>query len=254
MSLRISATEKLILEGLRKHGALHLSIIDPGKFRLAEIKKIAEKAVASGTDLIAVGGTTGIIDLDSKVKVIKKVTNLPVICYPSNVWSYSKYADAVFFMNLLNSRQIYYLSGQSILAAPLVHDFGIDVIPVAYLLFEPGKTAGWISDAHLLPRDNPDAAVACALAGQYLGAHILFIDAGSGSDFPIPCNIIRRIRAKLSIPIIVGGGIRTKQQAAEAIEEGADIVCTGYALENNKNIQDICDAIKRQGEKNKNRI
>jgi phosphoglycerol geranylgeranyltransferase len=247
--MKTSKTENRILEKLRLDGALHMSVIDPEKFSADQMMQVAANLESSGTDIIAVGGTTGIIDLDKKAKAAKKTTKLPLIIFPSNLWSCTKYADAVFFISLINSRQVYYQFGVQVLASTVVKKLGIDVIPVSYMLFEPGKKAGWISDANLLPRDDAELATACALCGEYQGAHFVFMEAGSGAEDPIPPTIIESVKKSISLPLIVGSGIKTAEQAAAAVRAGADIVDTGNIIANGNEIAEICKAIKEEGKK-----
>ena len=236
---------------LEREGALHMTVIDPHKNTYKDILPLSKALNNSGTDLIAIGGTLGILPtrVDLICRKLHKNVNAPIIIFPSNVWSYSKYADAVFFISMINSRNPYYITGEPILAASLLSKMKIEIIPVAYLLFEPGLTAGWIADANLIPRRSSDIAKYSALAGQYQGAKMIFMEAGSGCDEHIPLSIIREVKKSISLPLIVGSGIRNPKDAALIVRAGADIIDTGSAFEKNRDISDIVRAVKIEGKK-----
>jgi phosphoglycerol geranylgeranyltransferase len=224
--------------------ALHMTVLDPEKFDTETIAQKGKIAEEQGTDIIAIGGSMNVIELDDKVMAVKRVVHVPVLLFPSNLWSISKYADAILFLRLINSRNSYYSSDISILAAPILRQMGIESIPTGYLLFEPGESAGWISDAKLIPRNNLSIAAACALAAIYTGAHFICMEAGSGATIPIEGKIIREVKKVCPMPLIVGSGIRTPEQAKHAVESGADIVDTGSIFEESGSIRRIVNAIK----------
>jgi len=217
---------------------LHFTLIDPDKQtidQVAEIVKIAEEA---GTDALMIGGSssTVIIQLDDTIKKIKESSDLPIILFPSTHAGISKYADAIFFMSLLNSRSMAYVVDEQLKGAPLVKAYNLEPIPMGYLMFESGNicTSQFVSDAKLLPRDKADVAVAYALTAQYFGMKYVYLEAGSGAEYPVSDNIINSIKKSLDIPVIVGGGIRDKEMARKKLDAGADIIVTGTINEDNK--------------------
>ncbi len=217
---------------------LHFTLIDPDKQtidQVAEIVKIAEEA---GTDALMIGGSssTVIIQLDDTIKKIKESSDLPIILFPSTHAGISKYADAIFFMSLLNSRSMAYVVDEQLKGAPLVKAYDLEPIPMGYLMFESGNicTSQFVSDAKLLPRDKADVAVAYALTAQYFGMKYVYLEAGSGAEYPVSDNIINSIKKSLDIPVIVGGGIRDKEMARKKLDAGADIIVTGTINEDNK--------------------
>ncbi|AIU70758.1 geranylgeranylglyceryl phosphate synthase [Thermococcus eurythermalis] len=230
--LEIGKVERYIHEKL-KNEKLHFVLLDPDDVPPGTAGKIAEMSEEIGVDAIMVGGSTGAEGevLDGVVKAIKESSGLPVILFPGSHGGISKYADAIFFMSLLNSRNPFFITGSQALGAFTVKRYGIEPIPMAYLIIEPGETVGWVGDAKPIPRHKPKIAAAYALAGQYLGMRLVYLEAGSGAPQPVPPEMIALVKRVIDVPLIVGGGIRTKEQARQAVEAGADIIVTGTAIE-----------------------
>ena len=76
---------------------------------------------------------------------------MPIILFPGNISGVSKYADAIFFMSLLNSSNPYWITGAQALGAPIIKKMGIETISMGYLVVEPGGTVGWVGDAKIIP-------------------------------------------------------------------------------------------------------
>ncbi|WP_297469481.1 geranylgeranylglyceryl/heptaprenylglyceryl phosphate synthase [Thermococcus sp.] len=230
--LEIGRVERYIHDRL-KDGKLHFVLLDPDDVPPETAGKIAEMSEEIGVDAIMVGGSTGAEGevLDDVVKAIKENSSLPVILFPGSHGGISRYADAIFFMSLLNSRNPFFITGAQALGAFQVKRYNLEPIPMAYLIIEPGATVGWVGDATPLPRHKPKIAAAYALAGQYLGMRLVYLEAGSGAEKPVPPEMISLVKKVIDVPLIVGGGIRTGEQARRAVEAGADIVVTGTAIE-----------------------
>ncbi|MHA1594913.1 MAG: geranylgeranylglyceryl/heptaprenylglyceryl phosphate synthase [Candidatus Baldrarchaeia archaeon] len=239
--------EEYLKERIETYGAVHLSLIDPFEQKPEEAGKIALAASEGGTDAILVGGSIGAQGelLDLTVKAIKENSNLPVILFPGNVGTITRYADAIYFMILMNSRDPYFITKAQILGAPLVKKFGLEPIPVAYILLEPGGAAGWVGDANLVPRDDPEIACACALAGEFLGAHIVITDSGSGAPSPAPPFLIKAIKSVLTVPYFYAGGVRTAEQAKEIVLAGADGIQVGTAIEHLKDMKEVTEKVRK---------
>ncbi|WP_297474982.1 geranylgeranylglyceryl/heptaprenylglyceryl phosphate synthase [Thermococcus sp.] len=232
MEVRKGKVESYIQEGL-ENGKLHFVLLDPDDVDPETARKIAEMSEEIGVDAIMVGGSTGAEGevLDNVVRAIKENSDLPVILFPGSHGGISRYADAIFFMSLLNSRNPFFITGAQALGAFQVKRYGVEPIPMAYLIIEPGETVGWVGDAKPIPRHKPKIAAAYALAGQYLGMRLVYLEAGSGAEKPVPREMISIVRKVIDVPLIVGGGIRTGEQAREIVKAGADIVVTGTAVE-----------------------
>lgn len=230
--LKLGKVETYIHEKLEKE-KLHFVLLDPDDVSPELAGELARMSEEVGVDAIMVGGSTGAEGevLDSVVKAIKESSNLPVILFPGSHGGISKYADAIFFMSLLNSRNPFFITGAQALGAFQVKRYGIEPIPMAYLIIEPGETVGWVGDAKPIPRHKPKIAAAYALAGQYLGMRLVYLEAGSGASQPVPPEMIALVKRVIDVPLIVGGGIRTEEQARAALKAGADIIVTGTAIE-----------------------
>ena len=180
---------------VEKEGAVHLTLIDPDSQLPEDAGKMAHEAFLGGTDAIMVGGSTGATGsaVEQTVQKIKSVCDLPVILFPGNVGGLSESADAVFFMSLLNSRDINYITTNQAIGAPIIYKFGMEAISMAYIIIEPGGAAGWVGDARLIPRNKPKLAVAYSLAAKYLGMHYIYLEAGSGADMIVTGTIVEQV-------------------------------------------------------------
>jgi len=242
--------EKYLLGKIKTNGSIHLTLIDPEKVTVADAVRIAANSKNSGTVAIMIGGSTFVSQthLDNVVKAIRDEVKLPTILFPNNVTGISCHADALWFMSLLNSVDPYFLIGAQILGAPLVKKYGLEPIPMGYIIVGQGGTAGIVGKAITVPYDKPELAAAHALAGQYLGMRFIYLEGGSGAANPVPPEMIKAVKHMLDIPLIVGGGIRTKEQALAAASAGADIIVTGNVTESSdakQKISEIIQAIKR---------
>ena len=242
--------EKLLKKTIARDGAAHLTLIDPAKQEPNAAGEIAADAASAGTDGVMVGGSTRASGelLDRTVLEIKKATKLPVILFPANEAGVSRHADAIFFMSMLNSRDPYYISGAQRFGAPLVKRYGLESLPMAYILIEPGGAAGRVGKAELIPRGKPQIAIAYALAAQLLGMRFVYLEAGSGAAKPVPAEMVKAVRNVIGVTLIVGGGIRTPKAAAERVKAGANIIVTGTLVERAadraKKIKEIVKAVK----------
>ena len=256
------ATYEYIINKLNQEGALHFSLIDPDPFNQSPNKaaKMAKLAEQAGTDAILVGGSTAFdqVYVDKTIELIKKDVRVPVIIFPGGFANVSKKADAILFMSVLNSNNHYFFIGVQALGSYLVKMAGIEHIPMGYLIIEPGASAGWISDAKLLPRNKPKLTAAYSLAAEMFGFKLIYLEAGSGGN-RIPPEIIKMVSRVLSVPLIAGGGVQTKEDAVTFVEAGADIIVMGTFLENNlmkdkgASLKEIIDAIKDTAKNTKNK-
>ena len=172
-----------------------------------------------------------------RVKRIKSTSQIPVIL-SGGANQLNDYYDAMLFMSLLSGRNPHYLIGEQVIAAPIVRDFKIETIPTGYLLVDGGSptTVEYISGTKPLSPNRPDVIISHALAAQYLGMSLIYLEAGSGANNKIPANVIRKIASEVDIGLIVGGGIRTPQMAKKIVESGATYVVIGSAIEDSSAI------------------
>lgn len=222
-----------------KEKKLHLTLIDPEEQTPQKAVEIAKNAVTGGTDGIMLGGsTTDSAELDLTAKALQENIDVPIILFPGNTTGVSKYADAIFFMSLLNSTNPYWIVGAQALGAPMIKKMGIETISMGYLVVEPGGTVGWVGDAKLVPRAKPDIAMAYALAAEFWGMKLFYLEAGSGADQSVPEEMIARVKNYTDLILVVGGGIRDGETARKIAEAGADIIVTGTVVENNSAVKD----------------
>ncbi|MEM2937379.1 MAG: geranylgeranylglyceryl/heptaprenylglyceryl phosphate synthase [Candidatus Bathyarchaeia archaeon] len=245
----VGAVERYLLDRIRFEGAIHITLIDPEKVTPPQASTIAKKADASGTSAIMVGGSTfvSIKHLDDVVKTVKRAVKIPVILFPNNVTGISRYADAIWFMSLINSVDPYFLVGAQVLGAPLIKRYGLEPIPMAYIIVGEGGTAGIVGKAVPIPYNKPELAVAHALAGQYLGMRFIYLEAGSGAKKPVPPEMIRAVKSNIDVPLIIGGGIKSREQALAAASAGANIIVTGNVVENGQvrdKVSEIVEGIR----------
>lgn len=238
-------TEKYLLDKIQKDGAIHFALLDPEECSSESAAKTAREVESCGTAAVMVGGSTIVSTqhLDAIVKAIKKVVNIPVILFPNNITGISKYADAIWFMSLLNSSDPYFIAGVQVLGAPIIRKYGLETIPLGYVTVGEGGTVSVVGRACPIPRDKPELAVAHALAAQYFGMRFVYLEGGSGVKQPVPKAMIQMVKGALEIPLIVGGGIRTAEQAKNIVGAGADAVVTGTITEEKGNLKDRIRAI-----------
>ncbi len=225
--------ERYLLEKIKAEGSIHITLVDPEKITPPQASRVAENSKLSGTSAIMIGGSTFVSQahLDAVVKAIKRTVKIPTILFPNNITGISRHADAIWFMSLLNSVDPYFLIGAQILGAPLVKKYGLEPISMGYIIVGDGGTAGIVGKALPVPYNKPELAAAHALAGQYLGMRFIYLEGGSGAKNPVPPEMIRTVKHFIDIPLIVGGGIRTKEQALIAASAGAGVIVTGNIIE-----------------------
>jgi len=245
----LGRVENYLLEKIKAEGSVHITLVDPERITPSQASRVAESSKISGTSAIMIGGSTFVSQahLDSIVQAIKRAVKIPTILFPNNITGISRYADAIWFMSLLNSVDPYFLIGAQILGAPLVKKYGLEAISMGYIIVGEGGTAGIVGKAIPVPYNKPMLAAAHALAGQYLGMHFIYLEGGSGAKTPVPSEMIRAVKHVIDIPLIVGGGIRTKDQAFAATSAGAAIIVTGNIIESTdakQKVSEIIDGVK----------
>ncbi|KPJ59449.1 MAG: hypothetical protein AMJ46_11045 [Latescibacteria bacterium DG_63] len=219
-----------------QRGSAFLALVDPDAISPDEVADFAAACSEGGVDAFLVGGSITLSgNLDEIVRSIKRSSTLPVILFPGNASQISEHADAILFLSLLSSRNADFLIGEHVKAAPLLHRLSLEVVPTAYILIESGTLTSvqFITQSLPIPRDKTDLAVAHALAGKYLGMELVYLEAGSGAALPVPTEMIEAVSSATSLPVAVGGGVRSPDQARSIAKCGAQFVVVGNALERN---------------------
>ena len=228
-----------ILEALRRQIAKgrkqYWILLDPDDFSVREAARIAKSAESTGcVNAVLVGGSLLHSNIfDTFVKSVRRAVSIPVILFPGDATQLSGHADAVLYLSLISGRNPVNLIGEHVKAAPVIRKLGIEPIATAYMLVESGAVSSveFMSDTRPLPRAKVAIAAAHALAAQYMGMQLVYLEAGSGAPQPVPCEMIRKVRELIDIPLIVGGGIRDARTAAAILAAGADIIVTGNMLQ-----------------------
>ena len=232
-----------------ERGAGCLALLDPDKLTDETLEDTAVRCADNGVDALLIGSSLLFSpDLDEAVHRVKQQVDIPVLLFPGGSDHLSRYADAILFLSLISGRNPDYLIGAQVRAAPLIKEFGVEPIATGYLLIESGQTtsAEFMSDTRPIPREKPSIAMAHALAAEYMGMRLVYLEAGSGAKLPVPSDLIRQVRDYVSIPLIVGGGIRDPQIASEKVAAGAGFIVIGTILEECDSadlIREFADAI-----------
>jgi phosphoglycerol geranylgeranyltransferase len=236
----IGKIEQYLLDQIKKKGTIHFTLVDPDKSTNMDCADIAVEAEKGGTTAIMVGGSTLASQtiLDEAVQSIKSRVRIPVILFPNGPMGISKYADAVWFMSLLNSQNPYYFIDAQMLSAPIVRQYNLEAIPMGYIIAGEGCVAGYIGHARPINFRHSKLAVGYSLAAETLGMRFIYLEAGSGAPEPIPPNVVSAVTTLVNIPVIVGGGIRTTEAALAAKRAGASAIVTGTLVEEESQIEE----------------
>ena len=217
-----------------------LVLIDPDRSSERDYLHLAEAAAECGVDALLVG-TSFMMEghFTSAVREIKAVTSLPVIIFPGSFTQINSQADAILFTSLISGRNPQYLIDEQVKGAPFIKAAGLESIPTGYMLIESGPLTSvqFISGSLPIPRSKPDIACAHALAAQYLGMKLVYLEAGSGAQLSVPVEMVQAVARTVEIPLLIGGGLKTPEECAMMIEAGASFVVTGTILENNSGLE-----------------
>lgn len=208
-------------------------LIDPDKHNSSSLKKIIDLSDASGIDFYMVGGSLLREPVNHTIDLVKKSSTKPLILFPGNLLQLSDKVDAVLLLSLISGRNPELLIGNHVIAAPFIKKTGIETIPTGYILIGTGKTSSveYISNTTPIPSDKIEIAVATAIAGEQLGHKLIYLEAGSGAMQPVPSKMIKEVKNNISVPLFVGGGIRTEKAITDACKSGADVIVVGNILE-----------------------
>ena len=209
-------------------------LIDPDNQTENSLMGLSEKINNCKVDLILVGGSL-LLDnhFEKTLSLLRKNTSAPIVLFPGNNYQVSSQADAILLLSLISGRNPEYLIGQHVVAAPLIRESGLEIIPTGYMLIDGGRvsTTSYMTQTVPIPFDKPDIAVATAMAGEMLGLQSIYLEAGSGAHKSISTELLRAVKSNVSIPIITGGGIRTPEQAEALAEAGSSMIVVGNILE-----------------------
>ena len=244
-------------------GCRHITLIDPSKQTPEVAATRAVTAINAGSKMIFVGGSTDTPDeiVHSTCTSIQEAIELqifsasqdpnadeenwqiPVILFPGGAHALSPAADGILFMMLMNSKTRKFLVGEQIKGAPHLHNFGVEAIPTGYLVFAPGGKVGEVGQAELIGNKDTNLVNSYALAAKMFGFKLLYLEAGSGANTQVSSECINAAKNVKELCLIVGGGIRTPEQAAEAAKAGANWIVTGTLTEETSTMNELTNKI-----------
>ncbi len=219
------------LSGKKKILAL---LIDPEETAPDMLHVLIESAAEAGVSMVLVGGSLVSKPVEPLIDAIKNICSLPILLFPGTPGQLSDKADGLLLLSLISGRNPEFLIGNHVIAAQVLKKSSLEIIPTGYMLIENGKTssAEYMSNTRPLPANKPDLAVSTAMAGEMLGLKLIYLEGGSGAHSIIPAEIISAVKQNISVPLVVGGGIRSAGDLRRVYEAGADIAVVGNAVEN----------------------
>ena len=208
-------------------------LIDPEKCVGTTLEQVIDTANKAQPNLIFVGGSQLQNSVDETVIHIKRLTTIPVVLFPGNAFQLTNKADALLLLSLISGRNAEWLIGQLVQAAQVIQESALETISTGYILIDGGNTTAVerVSKTKPLQRDAIEEVVSTALAGELLGNKLIYLEAGSGTQNPVPTSLIKAVKESIHIPLIVGGGLTSTDAIKKAYEAGADIVVVGNYLE-----------------------
>jgi phosphoglycerol geranylgeranyltransferase len=218
-------------------------LLDPDKATAEGLRNILRIASECKADYILAGGSLTFNSIDNLIDTVRNLCNIPIVLFPGNLLQLSRKADAILRLSLISGRNPELLIGNHVIAAPYLRSVREKLISVGYILVGCGKKTSveYISQTEAIPADKSDLVVATALAGEMLGFHMIYLEAGSGAVKPVPPEIISAVKENVSIPIAVGGGLKNREEITEAFNAGANLVILGNGCEKNPGLlTDAC--------------
>ena len=218
-------------------------LLDPDKLLIENLSNLIQKINQSPATHIFIGGSS--FDgnhLDELIIQLKAQINLPFLLFPGNPSQISKEAHGILFLTLLSGRNPDYLIEHQVNAVPIIKKTNLEVISTGYILIESGNETAVerVSQTKPLDRNNHHYALQTAQAGEFIGNKLIYLEAGSGAKLSVPIEMISLVSQNIKVPLVVGGGIRSKEEIENAYKAGADIVVIGNAFENDVNFFNQC--------------
>ena len=223
-------------------------LIDPDKHHQESLKRFTQQLSKSEqVDFILVGGSLlRKNNFEKTIAFLKAETEIPVLIFPGNSLQISRHADAILLLSLISGRNPEMLIGNHVVAAPLIKEAGLETISTGYMLIDGGQTTSvqYMSNTMPIPANKPEIAAATALAGEMLGMKLIYMDAGSGANETIPLDMITTVKQEISIPLIIGGGIKDARRVTACCKAGADVIVVGNLFEEKPEmVRELADAM-----------
>lgn len=213
-------------------------LLDPDKATGELLRNILKTANDSHTDYIFAGGSLTFNSTDKLIDEIRELSTIPIVLFPGNLLQLTLKADMILLLSLISGRNPELLIGNQVIAAPYLKNSREKLVSVGYILISSGNRTSveYISHTEAIPSDKPEIAVATALAGEMLGLDMIYLEAGSGASATVPVSLIRSVRENISVPIAVGGGIKSKEEIERIFNAGANLIVLGNGCEKNPDL------------------
>jgi putative glycerol-1-phosphate prenyltransferase len=225
-------------------------LIDPDNISKSSVHSLISLCENAKVDYLFIGGSLMISDqLDECIQWVKSACSIPVLLFPGSPLQISTHADALLYLSLISGRNADLLIGQHVVSAPIVKKSGLEIISTGYMVIDGGAptTVSYISNATPIPSDKAEIAMCTAMAAEMLGMKLVYLDAGSGAKKAITEEMINTVSKNISVPLVVGGGIRDAEKAYLNCKAGADVIVVGNAIEKDVSlIKDIADAVHQE--------
>ncbi len=241
-----------ILEGEKTKSKKIALLIDPDKF--CKTAAALKNGIAAGVDFIFVGGSLlSQGSLQRCVESIKKTTDIPLVLFPGSTDQIDPdpHADGILFLSLISGRNPDNLIGKQVESAPILKKTSLEIIPTGYMLIDGGNitSASYMSNTIPIPYGKSDIAVCTAMAGEMLGLKLIYLDTGSGAQKHVSAKMVREVKKNIAIPLIIGGGIRTPENAYDICSSGADMIVIGTVAEQSpESISEIVSAVRQSSD------
>lgn len=209
-------------------------LLDPDHLTKIDMAAFVHRAESCGVDLFFLGGSLMVDgEIDEAAKSLKALSDIPVLLFPGSIQQITSEADGILLLSLISGRNPELLIGQHVIAAPKLRKSGLEILPTGYMLIESGAptTAHYVSNSLPIPHNKPAIAACTAMAGEMLGLKLIYMDGGSGAAKSISSEMIAAVSKHVDLPVIIGGGIRSVEDAERVWDAGADILVIGNALE-----------------------
>jgi len=209
-------------------------LVDPDKYNSKDLIDLVTMARKTMVSYFLVGGSLLEKDnLDTTIRVIKDNCNIPVIIFPGDILQINSKADGILLLSLISGRNPEMLIGKHVIAAPYLKKSNLEILPTGYMLIDSGKptTASYMSNSLPIPNDKDEIAVSTAMAGEMLGLKLIYMDGGSGAMNSVSLSMIEKVKENISVPLVIGGGIKTAESASDRFKAGADVIVVGNAIE-----------------------
>ena len=210
-------------------------LIDPDSQDINDISELIDICVECRVDTILVGGSLTYVKPGELIRRIKSACSVPVFIFPGNLLQLDESADGILLLSLISGRNPELLIGNHVVAAPLLKQMSIDIIPVGYILINCGSMTSveYMSQTEAIPHNKPSITVATAIAGEMLGLKMIYLEAGSGALHHVPTETISSVKSNISVPLVVGGGIRSAKSVDDIFRAGADTIVLGNGAASN---------------------